>query len=74
MPVLAKGLSLLVLLDGVTTTILGKRFLRALRTRLPFPAALVARFFLLWPEALLRRGAAMQALTGLVLLRAAREG
>ena len=52
-----QGLALLVMLDGVLTTVFGKSFLRFLRRRLPFPVPQVAMFFLLWPSGLLRRGA-----------------
>ena len=68
-----QGLALLVMLDGVLTTVFGKSFLRFLRRRLPFPVPQVAMFFLLWPSGLLLRGAAMQALAGLGLLRTARD-
>ncbi len=68
-----KRMALLILLDGVMTTVLGKRFLRVLNERLPSPVSHIAGFFLLWPDALLRRGAAMQALTGLALLRTAED-
>ncbi|HML22569.1 MAG TPA: hypothetical protein PKD09_13025 [Aggregatilinea sp.] len=68
-----KGLAMVVLLDGVATTVLGKRFLRVLNRRLPSPISYVAGFFLLWPGMLLRRGAAMQALAGLALLRTAED-
>lgn len=68
-----KRVALLMVLDGIVTTLLGKRFLRVLNERLPSPVSYIAGFFLLWPGALLRRGAAVQALAGLVLLGAAED-
>lgn len=68
-----KGSALLLLLEGVAVTLLGKRFLRFMNGCLPVPVSHIAGFFLLWPGSLVRRGAALQALAGLALLRTAEE-
>ncbi|NLX09633.1 MAG: hypothetical protein GXY36_08260 [Chloroflexi bacterium] len=70
--ILKRGLALLVMVDGTLTALSGKSFLRWLRALLPDQIDPMVNWFIGWPSLLLRMGATVQAVVGLMLLLRAR--
>lgn len=65
-------IALLLMADGISTSLGGHQFLLWLKTWLPRPFFHpFLNFFLSWPESLLRIGAMLQALVGWRLLSSA---
>jgi len=62
-----KLLALLITLDGALAAFYGDPYLKWLEERLPWPVPPIERWFQAWPGALLRGGAAIQALLGVWL-------
>ena len=70
--ILKRGLALVVMADGVLTALSGKSFLRWMRARLPDQIDPMVDWFIGWPGSMLRMGATVQAVVGLVMLLRAR--
>lgn len=68
------SLAWLVLLDGLTSALLGHRFMSWLVRRLPVGLNWIPRLFLRVPEPLFRIGALLQAFLGFRLLRQPTSG
>lgn len=65
---MCKLLALAITLDGALAVLYGDAYLKWLEERLPWPVPPIERWFQAWPDALLRGGAAIQALLGLWLI------